>query len=460
MGISGKRQESIISCWRIIQKELDNNYIGQSGGSTMEKFQRAMISTIKILIAKIMTLKIWTVYQIGNIIDYTLYGWQKNIKTIKFLKMTKFGLFVKPVEKKVLSNQQGGKIKIILYASSVIIMNFIKNILMTKDGLGQKRKSVKFVGENFTKSGKTKFCVEKNYVKENGIIYTKTKEIVYCIEVEDCGVYFANGILVKNCDLSDRLYKKERENTKTMFQELQNIINRDPWCFIGNTGTSWEKNDVEILMPVGQKINCYQSGLITPEEIADLKTKMTPSLFAANYELKHIASDQQIFGEPQTEQDSNLIRDGVAQIDAAYGGGDTTALTVLNKRPDGSMIGYGKVYEKSVMLCIADIVEILRKYRVKNIWCEDNADKGYLARDLRNFGFNVYTYHESQNKDSKITTHGLMGWKKTKWIQDTDNNYLIQIVDYQAGVGLDDAPDSFASMCRQLEKGKAEIIYI
>lgn len=261
-------------------------------------------------------------------------------------------------------------------------------------------------------------------------------------------------------DLSDKLFKKERENTKTMYQELRNIINRDPWCCIGNTGTSWAKDDVEILMPEGKKITCYDSGLLTSDEITELKTQMTPQLFAANYELRHISGDQQLFSEPQMIDSLDQLYDGVGHLDAAYGGGDTTALTILNKRPDNSLVGYGKVYDKSVMLCINDIAEVFRKYRVKTIYCESNADKGYLARDLGNMGFNVISYHESQNKGSKIGTYGLKAWRKTKWVNETDINYLGQIVDYQEGVGLDDCPDSYSSLCRQIESGQAERIWI
>lgn len=261
-------------------------------------------------------------------------------------------------------------------------------------------------------------------------------------------------------DLSDRLFKKERENTKTMYQELRNIINRDPWCFIGNTGTCWAKDDAEILMPDGKKVDCYNCGLFTDEEILKLKSQMTPSLFAANYELKHIASDQQLFSDPQMTDSTEQVYDGIGHIDAAYGGGDTTAVTILNKRPDKSLVGYGKVYDRSVMLCINDIAEVFRKYRVKTIYCESNADKGYLARDLGNMGFNVLTYHEKQNKDSKISTHGLKSWRNTKWINETDINYLAQIVDYQEGSGLDDCPDSYSSLCRQLDSGQAERIWL
>jgi len=65
----------------------------------------------------------------------------------------------------------------------------------------------------------------------------------------------------------------------------------------------------------------------------------------------------------------------------------------------------------------------------------------------------VRTYHESMNKHLKIITHGKKGWKDTEWIAETDDKYLEQITDYSEKAEHDDAPDSYASIVRELNAG-------
>ena len=56
---------------------------------------------------------------------------------------------------------------------------------------------------------------------------------------------------------------------------------------------------------------------------------MSPSLFAANYELKHIASEEAFFETPPVfTEDVTVFRDGISHIDAAYGGSDYRAFTM------------------------------------------------------------------------------------------------------------------------------------
>lgn len=251
-------------------------------------------------------------------------------------------------------------------------------------------------------------------------------------------------------DLSDYESPVEKEKTKLNFLELKNIINKGG--VMGHTNTPWAIDDVRILMPEPEILDCYSSGLLSEEEIAQKKQEFStrPDLFAMNYELRFIPSGMQLFDKAVMTDDNSLILDGVAHIDCAYGGGDTTALTILNKRPDDTIYGFGAVWRRSIMQCTSEIVQLLSKYRVKDILIENNADKGYVARDFNELGFSVMPYHEKQNKDAKITTHGVVGWRKTKWIPATDKVYLAQIESYQKGVGNDDCADSFASLCRYL----------
>ena len=142
------------------------------------------------------------------------------------------------------------------------------------------------------------------------------------------------------CNLSDRLSKAERDLTKFHYDELQNIRNRGGRII--NLGTPWHKEDVFTKMPNIHRYDCYTTGLISPEKLQELRQSMAPSLFAANYELKHIASDDAIFETaPVFTKDMKVLRDGIAHVDAAYGGSDYTAFTLGCRRGETIYLYYG-----------------------------------------------------------------------------------------------------------------------
>ncbi len=118
--------------------------------------------------------------------------------------------------------------------------------------------------------------------------------------------------------LKDRVSAAHREQTKNQYQELINIASEENH-FIFNTGTPWHKDDAFKLMPKPQIHTVYETGIISPEEIQYRKDSMSPSLFAANYELKHISDGDVLFSEPKYGS-FPVGAKAFAQIDAAYGG--------------------------------------------------------------------------------------------------------------------------------------------
>lgn len=248
-------------------------------------------------------------------------------------------------------------------------------------------------------------------------------------------------------NVQDRISKAERDRAKIIYQELQNIKNRDGGR-IFNTGTPWHKDDCFSLMPDPIKYDCYQTGLISDEELADIKSKMVASLFAANYELKHIAAEDVIFYDPITGADPALAEQGDSHIDAAYGGEDWTAFTIVNKK-DGFYYVLGKCWRKHVDDVEDQIIGLHRKFNAGKIYCENNGDKGYLAKELRNKGERVVVYHEDMNKFLKITSYLKAEWNKVVFVQGTDPEYINQICDYNENAEHDDCPDSLASLIRK-----------
>lgn len=250
-------------------------------------------------------------------------------------------------------------------------------------------------------------------------------------------------------NVQDRISKAERDRTKLIYQELQNIKNRGGRIF--NTGTPWHKDDAFSLMPNAKKYDCYSTNLMTAEQIAEVKQQMTASLFAANYELRHIASEDVIFDNPNINAEPHYIEQGECHIDAAYGGEDWTAFTICRKH-DGKYYVLGKCWRKHIDDVQDEIIKLRQLYNAGKIHCETNGDKGYLAKALKAKGERVSAYHENMNKFLKITSYLKSEWKNVYFVAGTDKDYIDQICDYNENAEHDDCPDSLASMIRKLWK--------
>ena len=250
-------------------------------------------------------------------------------------------------------------------------------------------------------------------------------------------------------NLKDRSSRAERDHTKLIYQELRNIINRGGRIF--NTGTPWHVEDAFSLMPNPERYDCYSTGLISESDLAVIRSQMTASLFAANYELRHVASDDVIFTNPRLGGDAAMVEQGNCHIDAAYDGEDYTAFTICRKHSDTYYI-FGKLWRKHVDDCEDDIINYRKQFNAGYILCELNADKGYLAKELRGRGERAKTYHENMNKFLKITSYLKAEWKNIVFVEGTDAEYINQICDYNENAEHDDAPDSAASIVRYLWK--------
>ena len=248
-------------------------------------------------------------------------------------------------------------------------------------------------------------------------------------------------------NLQDRISKAEREKTKAIVRELRNIVTRDGRIVF--IGTPWHKEDAFSLVATPERYDCYSTGLISEEKLKNLREAMTASLFAANYELRHIASDDVIFTSPQTGADPALAEQGICHIDASYGGEDGTAFTIC-KKSGGKYYIYGRLWQKHVDDCLPEIIRLRKAFNAGIIYCERNADKGYLAKTLRDKGERADTYHEKTNKFVKITSYLKSEWKNVVFVAGTDQEYINQICDYTENAEHDDAPDSAASIVRKL----------
>lgn len=285
----------------------------------------------------------------------------------------------------------------------------------------------------------------------------------YCVPrgaVQLLGIGIGGSITGKHADIiitddivntKDRASRAERERTKTAYSELQNVKNRGGRII--NTGTPWHKEDAFSIMPPPERYDCYQTNLISKEQLEDLRQRMPPSLFAANYELRHIAAENALFSTPpKFVQSPAYLRDGIAHIDAAYGGEDYTALT-CGKRIGDNLYMYGRLWRAHVSTVQNAAMADARRLMCAPVYLESNADKGFLGKELsaQNAAL-VHGYHEKQNKYIKIASYLKKWWANIYWLEGTDPEYLSQIMDYTEEAEHDDAPDSAACVCRILDR--------
>ncbi|MBR2602384.1 MAG: hypothetical protein IKE08_06815, partial [Clostridia bacterium] len=139
-------------------------------------------------------------------------------------------------------------------------------------------------------------------------------------------------------------------------------------------------------------------------------------------------------------------------IDPAYGGGDWTAMTCAKKLGDGTIVMYGKMWQRNAAEVVEEMIEIAARLRCGLIYCEENGDKGFLVDqiNIRDEKALVWAegYTESQNKKIKIQTYLKQAWGRIQFLEGTDREYIDQILDYTEFAEHDDAPDSAASVCR------------
>ena len=251
-------------------------------------------------------------------------------------------------------------------------------------------------------------------------------------------------------NLRDRISRAERERTKAIYMELQNVRNQGGRII--NTGTPWHREDAFELMPEPERWDCYHTGMLDKKQLDALRQSMSPSLFAANYELRHIATENALFTTPPTfTKDEALLHDGIAHIDAAYGGEDYTAFTCGKRRGD-KLYMYGRMWHGHVDTVLDKIIADSARLRCGPLMCETNADKSFLAKEIMAKGYKARTYTEHENKYMKISTFLRKWWDNIIWLEGTDRDYLAQIMDYTEDAEHDDAPDSAACVCRYYDR--------
>lgn len=294
-----------------------------------------------------------------------------------------------------------------------------------------------------------------------------TKEgSIYCAGADSpvTGLHFAKQA---NDDLSnrkDRVSKATRKETRDYYEEQQNL--RNPGGTIIDVGTLWHIEDYQHIRKKGRWVerpglHKYPIGKIkipgfTPEYIAHLKLTMTPAMYASQYQLKIISDEDRKFGEPRYVEEWPKQVELQGFLDPAYGGDCTTALTMIgNWRQRWYAIGF--VWDKDATTMGKELANVMKKWKCGTCYVESNADQGYAAAELEKYHAAVTQMKETENKHIKIVTHAVAAWPFLNWCSideckdDEYDAYMAQVLDYREKEKPNDAPDSLAALCRELE---------
>lgn len=271
----------------------------------------------------------------------------------------------------------------------------------------------------------------------------------YGIGTAITGSHFDKMLLDDIVTVEDRVSAARREATKYAYYEYINIAKTTAAGTISVSGTPWHKNDAYEVMPPAKKYSIYdiKPAILTPEQIAEIKRTQPASLFAANYELKHIADEQKLFGDPKYCS-WDVSKKAVGLCDPAYGGEDSTALTLMYM--DGEKIVVRGWLRKQNIAELYDwVVGKMFEFNAAPLYLETNGDKGYALRDFQRIFPATNGYEERMNKHVKIITFIKKHWQNIYFADDCDPQYMEQIVDYDENAPHDDAPDSLASLIRE-----------
>lgn len=245
--------------------------------------------------------------------------------------------------------------------------------------------------------------------------------------------------------------------SKDVFDLLKSRLDKSYSCFDGTFNpkapTHWLKefldSDADIFY---QRYKLDDNPFLDTKFVQELKKEYNgTSLYDRYVEGLWATSEGALFTTyPQYFNNQELLYNGVAHIDAAFGGSDGTAFTCA--RRDGDTIYmYGLLRQQHIDTLTGLFSTEAKRLQCSPILIETNADKGFVAKEMRRSGDIVRTYDETMNKFFKIATYLRKWWGNIRFLEGTDKAYIEQIMSYCEGAQHDDAPDSASCLCRYFD---------
>lgn len=281
-------------------------------------------------------------------------------------------------------------------------------------------------------------------------------ERCYCLGAEKLSqVSKLRGSSIKYC------YGDEVADwSEDVFNLLKSRLDKEYSCFDGTYNPQGPEHWLHTFLESDADIFSQVYGIddnpfLPPEFVKNLKAEYAGTVLYDRYILGlWAAAEGALFtAYPTYTDDVTLFRDGVAHIDAAYGGEDYTAFT-CGKRQGDKIYLYGRMWHAHVDTVLDVCVNEANRLLCAPIHVEANADKGYLAKEIMRRKYSASVYQETMNKHLKIATYLKKWWPNVVFLAGTDKSYIGQIMSYTESAAHDDAPDTAAVMCRFFDSRK------
>ena len=242
--------------------------------------------------------------------------------------------------------------------------------------------------------------------------------------------------------------------SQEVFGLLKSRLDRSYSCFDGTFNPKdplhWLKEFIDSDADVFyQTYSIDDNPFLDPDFVVNLKKEYAGTVLYERYILGlWAASEGALFTVyPEHTEDESKLYNGIAHIDAAFGGSDGSALTCARREGEKIYL-YGKLRQAHIDTLMDYYSAETRRLRCSPILIETNADKGFVAKQFMRMGDHVSVYDETMNKFFKIATYLRKWWKNIVIVKGTDKAYIDQIMAYNEQAEHDDAPDSAACVCR------------
>lgn len=316
--------------------------------------------------------------------------------------------------------------------------------------------------------GVTKATIERNVLEPMRTLYGD--ELVAYISSDNTVMLFGEKCYALGAEKLSQVSKLRGSSIKycygdevadwspDVFGLLKSRLDKDYSCFDGTYNpqgpTHWLKefldSDADIF---SQVYTIDDNPFLPPAFVENLKREYQGTVLYDRYILgMWAAAEGALFTTyPEFTDNEELLYNGIAHVDASYGGSDFTAFT-CGKRDGDKLYLYGKLWNRHVDTVVDFIAQKTHDLRCSPIYMETNADKGYLGREFQRNGEQTRMYNEYQNKFFKIATFLRKWWPNIVFLEGTDKAYISQILSYTEAAEHDDAPDSAACVCRILDR--------
>lgn len=316
--------------------------------------------------------------------------------------------------------------------------------------------------------GVTKATIERNVLEPMRTLYGD--ELVAYISSDNTVMLFGEKCYALGAEKLSQVSKLRGSSIKycygdevadwspDVFGLLKSRLDKDYSCFDGTYNpqgpTHWLKefldSDADIF---SQVYTIDDNPFLPPAFVENLKREYQGTVLYDRYILgMWAAAEGALFTTyPEFTDNEELLYNGIAHVDASYGGSDFTAFT-CGKRDGDKLYLYGKLWNRHVDTVVDFVAQKTHELRCSPIYMETNADKGYLGREFQRNGEQTRMYNEYQNKFFKIATFLRKWWPNIVFLEGTDKAYISQILSYTEAAEHDDAPDSAACVCRILDR--------